>query len=96
MSGLKPLSPLVFPSHLNKLTDRNVSGLDTDEELRAILAKTPGAVVIAAEPRRRTYDPDAYDTVRDYGRRNCREITTRRIRQIDRDTSFIVFGDCMS
>ncbi len=94
MSGLRPLSPLVFPSHLNKTAERRTSGIDAIAELQAVLAEGPGAIVIASEPRRRSINHEALQRVRDYAASQCRPVAAARIRQIDRDTRFEVFGDC--
>lgn len=94
MSGLRPLSPLVFPNHLHQLTEMNVSHIPTAAELQRIIASRPGVVVLSKRPRVLMVYQEGWDQVLAYVRNNCREIGSAQTLEINRQDTIQVFGDC--
>jgi len=94
LSGLKPLSPLVFPDHLNQASERNVSLLNTRRELERILTSRPGVVVLSDEPS--VPDPSAenWKMVKSYADAQCRLVADRQVFSVIRNYQIRVFGDC--
>jgi len=95
LSGLRPLSPLVFPNHLSQETERNVSPYDTNREVRRILENGPGAVVISANPSTANPNVEAWRLVTSYVARHCQPIESRTVSSWGvSDSEIRVFGDC--
>lgn len=94
LSGLKPLSPLVFPFHLTDRRERNVSHLNTDSEFRRILEQRPGALALAKAPRHFEPDLTRWAQVRRYVAEHCRPITERIAYEFWRRDMIEVYGDC--
>ena len=94
LSGLKPLSPLVFPDHLNEASERNVSRLDTRRELERILVSRPSVVVLSDVPS--VPDPSAenWKMVKSYADTQCRPVADREVASLIKIYKIRVFGDC--
>ena len=95
MSGLKPLSPLVFPNHLNQESEKNVSLIDTRQELDRILARRPGTVVISASPSIPNPNLESWKKVNAYIATQCRLVESRQFAaMMTSEFQIRVFGDC--
>jgi hypothetical protein len=94
LTGYKPLSPLALPLHLNYEIERNVSHLDTDEEVRKALERRPGVVVIAGTPRNIPLNLSTSFMVSKYIEENCRIVDVQRSSEMFRTDWMLVYGDC--
>jgi len=94
VSGTRSLSPLTFPNHLNEEPERNVSHLDTRDEMVRILAARPGAVAISTKPRMMLYNRENVALVLAYTQQHCRRIGEAQTREIGRSDTIVIFGDC--
>lgn len=70
-SGRKFLSPLVFPTHLSWGNEKNVSHLETGEELRRLLGERPDVVVMLSDPRSEPANVESWEQVRAYAGKAC-------------------------
>jgi hypothetical protein len=94
LADLAPLSPLVFPNHLNHEIERDVSHLKTSEEMRRILAARPGSVVLSTKPRVKLFNRESWSLVKDYTRQRCTFATRATIREIGRRDTIAVYTNC--
>jgi hypothetical protein len=94
LSGLRPLSPLVFPNHLNESIEQNVSTLNTRKELERILASRPGVVVLSDEPSTPDDSVENWRIVKSYADAQCRLLDDRLITGFTGKYKIKVFGDC--
>jgi len=94
MTGNHPMSPLAFPHHLHHAIDRNVSQFDTATEIRRIITKRPGAVVLEPKIINVPTNFDSRMVVMEYVARRCRFIDGQIIPMQLRKETVVVFGDC--
>jgi len=94
MSGLKPLSPLVFPNHLSEMLEWNVSHLNTAAELDRVLAAGPGVVAIPTKPRAMAPYTKGRAEVRAYVATHCRFVAESSTFDMKRNDVIQIFGDC--
>jgi hypothetical protein len=94
LSGHHPLSPLAFPQHLHHAIERNVSQFNTAAEIRRIIAKRPGAVVIAARIINVPTNLDSRMAVMDYVTARCRFVGGEIVPTPASRTAIVVYGDC--
>jgi hypothetical protein len=93
LSGRRPLTPLVFPTHFAQLIERNVSHLDTSAELRRVLALKPDTVVMATQVRN---GPDNLETraLIDAYIARCRRVAVVQAYERSREDPIAVYADC--
>lgn len=94
MTGQPFPSPLAFPAHLYHAIERNVSRLDTFAEVRRVIARRPGAVVMTSEPRDGPLNEETYAVVEGYVRTNCRLVAEAEVYERFRSDHVLVWGDC--
>ncbi|HEY6868399.1 MAG TPA: hypothetical protein VI199_01465, partial [Novosphingobium sp.] len=70
-SGERFLTPLVFPNHLDHAIEADVSHLATGRELARVLARHPGVIAMAREPRNQPVNADSYRQVTAYIAAHC-------------------------
>ena len=87
-------TPLVFPTHLAHLIEKDVSHLSTLGETRRVLALRPGAVVIAVPPRNGPVFDETHQLVLAYVKAKCRLIATVPTLERQRTDMIAVWGDC--
>ena len=87
-------TPLVFPHHLNMLTERNVSQFDTDAEVARVLARHPGAVVSTLLPRNYPVNWVTWNAVQAYVHTYCRPSVPVQYWGEVLVTPMMVWGDC--
>lgn len=88
------VTPLVFPTHLSQLIEKDVSHLSTLGETRRVLALRPGAVVMAQPLRNGPENVETHKLVLAYVGRHCRLIDGVRTPEWQRTDTIIVWGDC--
>lgn len=94
MTGNPMPTPLAFETHLSQITERNVSHLDTVAEMRRVLAKKPGAVVLPVEVRNGPVIPETWAMVNGYVQANCRPVLQRKVEDWLLADELLVWGDC--
>jgi len=94
MTGEPFLTPLVFPTHLSQLSEKDVSHLSTLAETKRVLAHHPGAVVMAVPLRNAPVNEETHRLVLAYVGSHCRLITTVPTLERDRTDRIAVWGDC--
>ena len=94
LTGQRFMTPLVFPTHLSHLIEKDVSHLSTMGETRRVLALRPGAVVMATGIRNAPENFETQHLVQDYVTQNCRLITTVLTPERNREDWIAVWGDC--
>lgn len=94
LTGQHFLTPLVFPTHLSHLIEKDVSHLSTLGETRRVLALRPGVVVMATGIRNAPANFETRQLVQDYVSQNCRLITTVLVPERTREDGIAVWGDC--
>jgi hypothetical protein len=87
-------TPLVFPTHLSHLIEKDVSHLSTLSETKRVLALRPGAVAMAVPPRNGPVNEETYRLVIAYVETNCRLIDTVPTLERQRTDMIVVWGDC--
>lgn len=87
-------TPLVFPTHLAHLVEKDVSHLSTLAETKRVLALKPGAVVMAVPPRNGPVNEETHRLVLAYVGRNCRLIEVVPTLERQRTDMIAVWGDC--
>ncbi|MCX7864539.1 MAG: hypothetical protein N2423_05835, partial [Novosphingobium sp.] len=95
-TGQPFITPLVFPTHLAHLIEKDVSHLSTLAETRRILALKPGAVVMATPPRNAPVNRETQRLVMAYVQRHCRLVETVPTLERQRIDMIAVWGDCRS
>lgn len=90
------LTPLVFPTHLSHLIEKDVSHLSTLGETQRALAQRPGAVVMAVRVRNGPVNDETHALVLAYVGRNCRPIAIVPTPERQRTDLIAVWGDCRS
>lgn len=94
LTGQPFLTPLVFPTHLSHLIEKDVSHLSTRAETERALARRPGAVVMAVPIRNGPVNEETHRLVLAYVERNCRLITVVPTLEWQRTDRIAVWGDC--
>lgn len=87
-------TPLVFPTHLSHLIEKDVSHLSTMGETRRVLASRPGLVIMAVRLRNGPGNDETRKAVLQYVARNCRLITTVKAIERQRADWMAVWGRC--
>jgi hypothetical protein len=95
-TGQPFITPLVFPTHLSQLIEKDVSHLSTLGETERALAKRPGAVVMAVTIRNGPVNEETHALVLAYVGRNCRPIAIVPTPERQRTDLIAVWGDCRS
>ena len=95
LSGQKPITPLAFPNHLNHEIERNVSHLDTRDEMLRILATRPDSIAISEEPRVIQYNRENWALVTSYITENCVYLGEGGSYELRREDRIFVYGDCL-
>jgi MFS family permease len=93
-TGQPFVTPLVFPTHLSQLIEKDVSHLSTLGETRRVLALKPGAVVAAVKVRNSPGNQETRQLVMAYAGRNCRLIKVVDVPERLRSDFIAVWGDC--
>ena len=88
------VTPLVFPTHLSHLMERDVSQFSTLAETRRVLALKPGAVVMAVYPRNLPANLETRRLVLGYVGRHCRLIRVVDMPERLVNAFIAVWGDC--
>lgn len=94
LADKRPLTPLAFPHHLNHLIERNVSQIDTLQEVRRILHGEPSVVAIGVNPKNIPANRETRAAVKTYVLKNCRIIETQTAYEIGRKNLIAIWGDC--
>ncbi len=87
-------SPLAFPPHLYHVIEKDVSHLNTQSEVKRVLATRPGVVVMTREPRDSPINEETYALVSNYVQTRCRLIAEVDAPERLRSDHVMVFGDC--
>jgi len=93
-TGQPFITPLVFPTHLSHLIEKDVSHLDTLAETKRALALNPGAVVMAHPLRNGPVNEDTHRLVLAYVGQHCRLIEMVETPERQRTDRIAVWGDC--
>ncbi len=93
-TGQRFITPLVFPTHLSHLIEKDVSHLSTLGETKRVLALRPGAVVIAVGVRNTPQNDETRALVLAYAGAHCRLIDTVLVPERTREDWIAVWGDC--
>lgn len=88
------VTPLVFPTHLSHLVERDVSQFSTLAETRRVLALRPGAVAMAAYPRNLPANLETRRLVLSYVGAHCRLIRVVDAPERLGNAFIAVWGDC--
>lgn len=88
------VTPLVFPTHLSALIEKDVSHLSTLAEMRKALAARPGVVVMAQPIHNGPVNLETQALVEAYVRTHCKRTGTRTILERTQDIELAVWGDC--
>ena len=94
LADKRPLTPLAFPHHLNHWIERNVSQLDTLQEVKRVLAARPGVVAIAAFPSNLPANGYTRSAVKAYVQNNCRLVEVASSYEINHRELIAIWGDC--
>jgi hypothetical protein len=94
LTGQRFLTPLVFPTHLSHLIEKDVSHLSTLAETRRVLALRPGAVVMAEPIRNGPVNEETHRLVLAYVGEHCRLIEAVPVPERLKTDAIIVWGDC--
>lgn len=95
LTGQRFITPLVFPTHLSHLIEKDVSHLSTLGEMRRVLALRPGVVVLARDVRNTPLNAETRVLVDGYVRVNCRRIDMVLVPERAREDWIGVWGDCL-
>ena len=94
LTGQSFITPLVFPTHLSHLIERDVSHLSTLGEMRRVLALRPGAVVLARDVRNTPQNTETRALVDAYVGANCKLVAMVLVPERAREDWIGVWGDC--
>jgi hypothetical protein len=94
LSGKRFVSPLVFPTHLSALIEKDVSHVSTLEAMTMALALKPGVVVIAQPIHNGPVNAETEALVRSYVARNCNFLGLHTILERTQHIDLAVWGDC--
>ena len=93
-TGQRFITPLVFPTHLSHLIEKDVSHLSTLGETERALAQRPGAVVMAVTIRNGPVNEETHGLVLAYVGRYCKPIAIVATPERQRTDLIAVWGDC--
>jgi hypothetical protein len=93
-TGHRFATPLVFPTHLSQLIEKDVSHLSTLGETRRVLAQSPGAVVVSVKQSKSPANLETRAPVLAYVGRHCRLIRVVEVPERLRSDFMAVWGDC--
>lgn len=93
-AGQPFVTPLIFPTHLSHLIERDVSQFSTLGETRRVLALKPGAVAMAVYPRNLPANIETRQLVLTYVGQHCRLIRVIDTPERLGDAFIAVWGDC--
>ncbi|MCH2486199.1 MAG: hypothetical protein MK010_00430 [Erythrobacter sp.] len=96
LAGHRSPTPLAFPPHLSHGAERNVSHLDTEAEIRRLLAQRPGAIVDVRDFKHRPPNLETAALVNAYVKANCRLLKSRVVQDRTVDFTVRVHGECAS
>ncbi|MCW1429994.1 hypothetical protein [Novosphingobium sp. JCM 18896] len=94
LTGQPLITPLVFPTHLSHLIEKDTSPRSTLGETRRLLALRPGAVVMAEPIRNAPINAETHRLVLAYVGQHCRLIKAIRVPERLGTDTIIVWGDC--
>ncbi len=94
LTGKPFITPLVFPTHLSALIEKDVSHLSTLGEMRKALAQKPGVVVIAEPIHNGPVNPETEALMRGYVAANCTFVGKHTILERSQSIDLAVWGDC--
>lgn len=94
LTGKPTISPLTFPHHLHRRSERNVSHLNTSSELKRILLTKPRVVVLRTSKAVAPDNEDLRRLVLSYVKRNCSLVHVEILYGPDRVDPIAVYGDC--
>ncbi len=87
-------TPLVFPTHLSHLIEKDVSHLSTLGETRRVLAMRPGAVVMAVTLRNGPGNEETHQAVLRHVGRHCRLVGVVKAIERQREDWMAIWGEC--
>lgn len=87
-------TPLVFPTHLSHLIEKDVSHLSTLAETRRLLALRPGAVAMAVPIPNTPVNEETHRLVLAYVGANCRLVGVLPAHEWRKSMMIAVWGDC--
>jgi len=87
-------TPLVFPTHLSHLIEKDVSHLSTLGETRRVLAERPSVVVMAVILRNGPGNEETHREVLRYVGRHCRLVGVVKAIERQREDWMAIWGDC--
>ena len=93
-AGQAFVTPLVFPTHLSHLIERDVSQFPTLAETRRVLNLRPGAVAMAVYPRNLPANVETRQLVLAYVGRHCRLVRVVGTPERLGDAFIAIWGDC--
>ena len=93
-TGRSFTTPLVFPTHLSHLVEKDTSHLSTMAETERVLALRPGVVVMAVPPRNGPVNEATHQRVLAYVGRHCRLVDVAPTLEWQRTDMIAVWGDC--
>lgn len=93
-AGQPFVTPLVFPTHLSHLIERDVSQFSTRGETNRVLRLKPGAVAMAVYPRNLPTNTDTRRLVLAYVGQRCRLVRVVNAPERLGDAYIAVWGDC--
>lgn len=94
LSGKHPPSPLTFPPHLNELMERDASHLNTDDEVRKILARRPGVVVVSVFSRTNATNGHTRRATLAYVQSRCELVEVQTSYEVVQVFLIAVYGNC--
>jgi hypothetical protein len=94
LTGHSFITPLVFPTHLSHLIEKDVSHLSTLGETQRVLALRPGAVVLPSGVRNAPQNEETRVLVKAYVKSQCRQIARVLVPERTREDWLEVWGDC--
>ncbi|MBO9510259.1 glycosyltransferase family 39 protein [Erythrobacter sp. A6_0] len=94
LAGHHSPTPLAFPPHLSHGAERNVSHLDTEQEVRRLLAQRPGVIVDVADFKHRPPNAETVALINAYTKANCRLVERRIVQDRTVDFTVQIHGDC--
>ncbi len=94
LTGFRPMSPLVFIGHLSDPSEQNVSHLNTVSEVKRVLAKQPGVIVMYTFPDSFKPIQESHRAVMEYVRANCTLVKAGKYYGLRHSVVANVYGDC--
>jgi hypothetical protein len=94
LSHKHPLTPLAFPHHLNHWTERNVSGLNTLQNILRVIRLKPSVVAMAAFPSNIPVNYETRKIVKAYVENNCQLVDVDESHEINHTELIGVRGNC--